>query len=184
MKKLAILSWTFLLALSVLQIQAQESKKASKETKTELKSERKALRKLERNGVSITAKNSFYADFGDVSNVMWKNSSYFDEATFTKNGQKMTAFYDFDGILVGTCTPKTFADVPVKAQQKIKTKYKDYTAGPVIMFDDNELNESDMMLYNIQFQDEDNYFIEMTKDNHKIVLRVNNSGDVFFFKEI
>ena len=48
MKRLAILSMTFLLAFAVLQIKAQEPKKEpKKEAKKVVKNERKALRKLE-----------------------------------------------------------------------------------------------------------------------------------------
>ena len=92
----------------------------------------------------------------------------------------MTAFYDNDGKLVGTTMIKTFADVPANGQKQIKKKYKDYTVGPVIFFDNNEFNETDMMLYGLQFDDEDNYFVELTKGNSKIVVRVNSAGDLLF----
>lgn len=192
MKKLAILSLTFLLAIGVIRIQAQEKEKAAikeikKEVKTEkkeLKTERKELRKLERTEVGTISKNSFYEAFGDVPNVKWRSSAYYDEATFTKDGHEMTAFFDFDEKLVGTTTVKTFADVPARGQKAIKTKYKDYTVGPVIFYDDNEFNDTDMMLYGLQFEDEDNYFVELTKENSKIVVRVNAAGEMFFFKKL
>ena len=38
-----------------------------------------------------------------------------------------------------------------------------------------------MMLYGQQFADADNYFVELSKDNKKIVLQVNMSGEVFYF---
>jgi hypothetical protein len=181
MKKLAIMSMTFLLVMAVVQIQAQEK---GKETKKEVKAERKALRKLERSEVSPTSKRNLQADFGNLSNVKWKTSDYFDEATFTKDGHEMTAFYDFKGELVGTTLIKTFADVPANGQKSIKKQYKDYSVGPVIFFDDNEANDTDMLLYGVQFDDEDNYFVELTKGNSKIIERVNIAGDVFFFKQL
>ncbi len=192
MKKLAILSMTFLLAITVIQIQAQEKEKAAiKETKKELKTEKKelktekkVLRKLESSEVNVISKNSLYTDFGDVPNVKWRSSAYFDEATFAKDGHEITAFYDFYGKLVGTTSPKTFADVPGKGQKTIKTRYKDYSVGPVIFFDDNEFSDTDMMLYGLQFDDEDNYFVELTKENSKIMVRVNTAGEMFFFKQL
>lgn len=185
MKRLAILSMTFLLALAVVQIQAQESKKeAKKEAKKEIKNERKALRKLERNEVNAVSKSSFFADFGDVPDVKWLKSVYFDEARFTKDGKELTAFYDFDGKLVGTTAIKTFADLPPKGQKAIQTKYKDYSIGPVIFYNENEFNESDMLLYGLQFEDEDNYFVELTKGNSKIIVRVDPMGVVYFFKQL
>jgi len=78
----------------------------------------------------------------------------------------------------------TFTDLPEKAQKYINKKYKDYNKGVVIFFNDNEFNETDMLLYNLQFQDEDSYFAELSKDNKKIVVRSNAAGDVYFFKEL
>ena len=196
MKKLAVLSVTFLLAISVFQVQAQVSKEVAekstiKETKNELKTEkkelkteRKELRKLTGSAVNTISKNSFYADFGDLPNVKWTKSIYFDEATFTKDGVEKTAFYDYDGKLVGTTEVKTLADVPAKGQKAIKSKYKDYTVGPVIFFDDNEFNETDMLLYGLQFDDADNYFVELAKGPSKMMVRVNAAGDVSFFKQL
>lgn len=181
MKKLGILLMTFLFSLSAIQGQTQKTGKAQPK---ETKKERVALRKLEGNTVSQTAKTTFNADIGNLPNVQWKRIETFDEASFTKDGKEMRAFYDPFGKLVGTTTRVTFADLPVKGQQEIKAKYKDYSIGPVIYYDDNEFNESDMMLYGVQFEDEDNYFVELAKGANKIVLQVNPRGEVFFFKQI
>ena len=196
MKTLAILSATFLLMSSALQIQAQDAKKEAekaaiktiknevKTEKKELKAEKKALRKLEGSEISTLSKKSFVADFGNVTDAVWRRSEVFDEVTFTKDGKTETAFYDTDAKLVGTTSVKTFDDLPFKGQKQIKNQYKDYTAGPVIFFNDNEANETDMLLYGIQFDDEDNYFAELQKGNNKIIVRVNTAGQVYFFKQL
>jgi hypothetical protein len=177
---------TFLFTMSLMQGQTKQTeKKEIKETKKELKTERVALRKLEGNIVSARAKGSFSVDFPNVTNAVWKRADTFDEVAFTnKNGLKMKAFYDIDGKLVGTTQNKTFADVPASGQNEIKKNYKDYTVGQVIFFDDNEANETDMMLYSTQFDDADNYFVELAKGDKKIVLQVNTTGQVFFFKQL
>jgi len=41
-----------------------------------------------------------------------------------------------------------------------------------------------MILYGIQFEDADNYFVELSKGTKKIVLQVNTDGVVFFFKQL
>ncbi|MCX6240168.1 MAG: hypothetical protein NTY07_21945 [Bacteroidia bacterium] len=185
MKKLAILSMAFLFVVSVSNLQAQESKKeVKKEEKKEAKAERKALRILEGSEVSVASKNSFNADFGALPNVIWQRSQNFDEATFTKNGQKMTAYYDFESKLVGTTSNITLSDAPSNVQKVIKDKYKNYKIGPVIFFDDNEANQTDMLLRGIQFDDEDNYFAELTKGNSTIMVRVDSEGRVYFFKKL
>jgi hypothetical protein len=185
MKPLAILSMTFVLAIAVIQTYAQEAEKAAvKDTKQELKSERKELRQLEGTKVNENAKNNFVSNFGNLPNVAWKRVDTYDQATFSKNGQKMTAFFDEDANLVGTVAPKRFADLPARGQKEIKTQYKDYTVGPVFFFDDNESNETDMIMYGTQFDDADNYFVELTKGTNKIVVEVSTDGLVIFFKKL
>lgn len=187
MKKLALYSMTlFLMAIFfVLQSQAQESKKEiKKEFKNELKTEKKTLKKLQGVEVSkITLKN-FLASWGNLPDVKWKRLDYFDEATFTKDGKDLKAYYDVDGNLVGTTTKKDFSNLPAIAQDKIKTDYKNYTIGPVIFFNDNEANDTDMALWNTQFNDQDAYFVEMAKGNRTIILMVDTDGDVTLFTEL
>ncbi len=185
MKKLTILSLVFLFSFSLVFGQTEKKDKEKiKEDKKELRTERVTLRKLEGTDVSVLAKDNFFADFGSVPDVKWKRIGLFDEAEFKKDGKEMKAFYDFDSNLVGTTHFVTFADIPAEGQKEIKKEYKEWSIGPVVFFDDNEANESDMLLYGVQFTGEDNYFVELTKGTSKIVLQINSSGDVFFFKEL
>jgi hypothetical protein len=150
----------------------------------EKKIERKELRKLNGAEVSNQAKQQFLIDFPNATDAQWKRTTVFDEVSFTKDGKKWKSFYDNDSKLVGTTSIITFAELPVNDQKEIDKKYKDYSKGPVVFFDDNEFNETDMFLYNMQFDDEDNYFVELSKGAKKIVVRVNTAGEVFFFKEL
>jgi hypothetical protein len=186
MKKLAILIMLSVFGLYSVHGQALKEEKAKiKETKKELKSERVALRKLEGTIVSEKAKSSFAVDFANAKDTQWKRVDTFDEVIFTNaDGQKMRAFYDYGSKLVGTTQAKTFADLPAKGQQEIKKLYKDYTIGQVIFFHDNEANDTDMIMYGIQFDDADNYFAELTKETKKLVLKVNTEGIVSIFKEL
>jgi hypothetical protein len=186
MKKLAVLSMTFLFAMSIVFGQTQKAdKEKTKETKKEVKAERVALKKLEGSDVNTLAKNNFSSDFKDAKDVEWKRIETYDKASFTtKDGKKMSAYYDINGNLVGTTQYKTFADLPEAGQKDIKKNYKDYTIGQVVFYDDNENNDTDMILYGVQFEDQDNYFVEMIKGTDKIVLQVNTKGEVFFFKQL
>jgi hypothetical protein len=180
---------TLLFLQSVVQGQAQitdktqnkESKKEVKETKKELKRESAALKKLEGNNVSSVAKNNFSTDFGNMSNVKWKRLGTFDEATFTKNGKEMKAFYDYDGKMIGTTSVITFDDLPVTGQTEIKTRYKDYSVAKVVFFKDNIANQTDMILYGIQFDDVDCYFVELKKGTDKIVVKAKPDGEISYF---
>jgi hypothetical protein len=125
----------------------------------------------------------FMTDFPNATNVSWKRDG-FEEASFTLNGKEMKAFYDYDDNLIGTTTPASYSDLPAAAQKEIEKFYPGYTPKSVILFDDNEFNDTDMILYGNAFQDEDNYFVEMTNNNKTVVLQVNMEGLVSYFKDI
>ena len=196
MKKVAILSLTALLAISFMPLAAQEVNKdllksKIKSDRSEIKSEKKEIKivkeelhKLVGGTIPKLTKDVFMADFGNVPDAKWKRAVYFDEVVFTKDGKEMKAFYDSGSKLVGTTMTKSFEDVPVSAQKEIKKKYKDYTVKQVVFFDDNELNDTDMLLWYTQFADEDNYFVVLSKNKKDIILQVNMKGEVTFFKEI
>ena len=152
--------------------------------KKEKKEEKKELRAFKGTEVNYQAKQQFLKDFGDVNVTSWERTYDFDKATFTKDGQIMSAYYDIDANLIGTTMDKTFDDLPAKAQKYINSKYGSYSKSGVIFFDDNEFNETDMVLYNQPFEDADNYFVELQKDSKEIILRVNMNGDVSFFKQL
>ena len=175
MKKIALLSVLFLMTMAVLPSQAQE-------TKSERKVERKALHKLKGNEVSQMAKNNFNSDFGEVQNAIWKREGTYDQVSFTQDGHKKTAYYDEQSNLVGTAQKKALTDLPAKAQKEISTKYKDYKVEQVIFYDDNEADATDMILYEVQFEHADNYFVELTKADKTIILEVPMTGEVILFK--
>jgi hypothetical protein len=124
---------------------------------------------------------NFYVDFGYIPIVGWEFSDELDKISFLKDGVLCTAYYDFDSKLIGTISNVTVADLPAHALDKINKTYNGYTVGDVIFFDDNELNETDMIYYNRRFDNEDKYFVELKNDKEKIVVQVNDVGDVSFF---
>lgn len=153
----------------------------AKELKKDVK---KVLQKLRNSEVSEQSKASFASEFGNVPDVQWERTEYFDVATFTKDGQKIKAYFDINGEFVGTVTEKTFDDIPAKAKDYIKKKYPDYTIGDVILYTDNPKSESDMLLFGTEMESATNYFVELRKDNKRIILKVSPEGDVSFFKEL
>ena len=192
MKKLLFVSATTLLLAAAANAQTNTAavkndiaslNKQESTIKKEKREEKKELRKLNGKEVSYQAKEQFASDFNNIRATSWERTAYFDKATFTKNGQVMMAYYDAGAQLVGTIMPKTFADLPANAQKFIDTKYKGYSKEAVVMFDDNEWNETDMVLYGQQFEDEDNYFVELKKDNKQIVLQVKMDGDVSYYTD-
>jgi hypothetical protein len=132
---------------------------------------------------NYTTEQNFEIQFPDAANVTWKRNG-FEEASFTRNGKEMKAFYDYNHELIGTTTPVNYLDMPAIARKFIEKHYRDYTTQSVILFDDNEYNPSDMVLYGNTFADADNYFIELSNNNKTIVLEVNMEGLVTFFKDL
>ena len=51
----------------------------------------------------------------------------------------------------------------------------------VVKYDDNESNDTDMILYGTAFNDADNYFVELKNDSEAIVVKVDLPGEVSFF---
>ena len=192
MKKIFFLSAAFIIAAAVraqtndalVKNEIKSDKKQELTIKEEKREERKELRKLEGKEVDNLTRLAFYGDFGNIPVIKWERTENYDEATFMKDGEATTAYYDADSKLVGTTSNKTFEDLPAAAQKSINAKYRDYTKGTVVFFDDNEANETDMILYGDQFADADNYFVDLKKDNNEIILQVNMIGDVSFFKKL
>ncbi len=187
MKKIIILPIAFLVTLSTAMGQNDKTEMA-RVTRPRKASEIRTESAPAKASATVRAPeivmNNFYSDFGEISNVRWSRESNFDVAQFSKAGRKLKAYYDPDGILVGTTEQKTFSDLPLKVQDRIRDKYKDYSIGPVIFFHDNEMNETDMSLWETQFADQDNYFVEMMKGSEKIILRVDTQDEVFFFTKL
>jgi hypothetical protein len=132
---------------------------------------------------NYTTEQNFEEQFRDATNVTWKING-FEEASFTLNGKDMKAFYDYEHQLIGTTTPVNYFDMPAVARKYVEKHYSDYTTQSVILYDDNEYNQTDIVLYGNAFQDADNYFIELANNNKRIVLEVNMEGLVTFFKDL
>lgn len=191
MKKLFLLLAATLTLSALTNAQSTDVKKEVKSEKQDqkaarqdIKKDRKALRKLEGSEVSYQAQQSFAADYPKAAGATWKRDGAYDRVAFTQDGNTMAAYYDINAKLVGTVTDKKYEDLPATAREYIAKKYGDYTRGPVIHYDDNESNDTDMILYGTQFEDQDNYFIELTKNGKTDVLQVNPEGEVFFFATV
>jgi hypothetical protein len=181
MRRLEMLFIVMLLFVTVDLSQAQVIKNEFKKGK---KVEHRALRKLIGTNINVVSKSSFVKSFGKLSDVVWKRTVFFDEATFKEGGHNLTAYFDEFGKLVGTTSVVAFADIPVLAQKKIAKNYKYARIGKVTYFDDNELNNTDMMLFGIQFVDTDKYFVEMMQGAKRFILDCDSKGNVTLFKQL
>jgi hypothetical protein len=155
----------------------------SKESKKQSRKEKREKRREEwLHSVSRPTEDQFYQDFPGASNVSW-NEAAFAEATFNDGTGIKTAYYDFDNKLVGTTAEVDISLLPAKAKEHIAKRYPGYSIEKLILFDDNEANETDMFLFDNSFSDEDTYFPLLTNGTDKIILKVNTDGAVSFFKD-
>lgn len=185
MKNLIASAIVLVFGIVTAQAQTQTSaREIKKELKTEKRTANKEARKMNASTVNVRSKDNFLRDFPNAADVKWARSAQFDEATFSANGIKTTAYYDYGSNLVGTTTNKKFADLPAAAQKRIKKDYKDYVVGSVILYDDNENNNTDMFLYGTQFEDADHYFVTISKGSHEDVLMVSMEGVVSYFHKM
>jgi hypothetical protein len=184
MKKIGMLLIVLAVAYSTLPGQSSKTGQSTqKDMKTERKTPKVPLKKLATGVINPIAKDNFARDFGNVPAIKWERTTFYDEVVFSKAGKDYRAFYDPQGNLVGTTSVASINELPANVQNELKTKYKDYTLGKIVFYDDNEANSTDMYLYGLQFEDADNYFIELTKGSKRIVLQATPEGALFFFTE-
>jgi hypothetical protein len=191
MKKFAILTVTFMLALNIGQSFGQDTKNYAstsnpnkKEKRIEKRGDRRELRILEGTKVSSTSIKNFKIDFVNATNVNWTRTPNYDIATFNLKSQELKAYYDSDSQLVGTTQYKTIEDLPEKGQKIIKNKYKDYSIGKIMYFNNNDLNRSPMLLWGTEIVDQSSYFVELASGSKKLVVYVDQGGNVKPFKEL
>jgi hypothetical protein len=152
------------------------------ESKRQLRKEKREERKMEwLHYVDPVTESNFYADFPGASDVSWTQGA-FVEASFVRDGVEKVAYYDSDRNLVGTTQIVEFSSLPASAQKVIRDRYPDYTVEKVVLYEDNQENDTDMYLFDAAFEDQDNYFPVLSRGNKEIILKVTMGGDVSFFQ--
>mgnify|MGYP006384000165 FL=1 len=169
---------------SVLKSEIKTNKTDKKIYKDKKRQDRKELRALEGTKVSEQALQQFTRDFGNLPVLKAYRSYNFDEITFVQNGIQSKAYYDGDAQLVGTTHTIAYTNLPANAQKKINKLYKAYKVMEVILFDDNEANESDIWFYNTRFNDADSYFVRLQNANKRIIVQVDLNGDISYFASL
>ena len=88
-----------------------------------------------------------------------------------------------DNELVGTTNIIDYSVLPTRAREQIEKRYPEYNVERVILFDDNEANDTDMFLFSHTFEDEDTYFAVLGHDSKEIILKITIDGLVSFFQD-
>jgi hypothetical protein len=73
--------------------------------------------------VNASVLNTFSKDFAGATEVNWTSSSQFYKASFVYNAQHVTAFYSFDGEMLGLARNISSLDLPMHLQTSLKKDY-------------------------------------------------------------
>jgi len=85
--------------------------------------------------VDYKVKTSFEARFAGAQNVVWSAKEAYIKAAFTIAEEKVEAFFDGEGELIGLSRKVDLKKLPLNAIQKIKKDYASYQVSEAIEFD-------------------------------------------------
>ena len=108
----------------------------------------------------------FKGDFKDASNINWTITSTFAKADFLQDEEKVEAFYDLDGVLIGTSYHISLNELPKEAKKILATRYAQYNVTEVIRYEGME---------------EAAYYIATEDIKEKVVFRLSGNKDVSVF---
>ena len=121
----------------------------------------------ETNEVSYRVQNNFKSQFNQAQKVNWSVKSNFTKATFEEAGQKIEAFYDLNGNMIGTSRNITLNELPTGAKRAFAKSYGGYTVKEAIRFEGTE---------------EDAYYISAENEKENVILKVSNDRNVSVFR--
>jgi len=125
--------------------------------------------------VSYAVQNDFASTFSDATDVTWTVTTNTQKASFISNGVKMTAFYNMSGEYLGLTQDVAYSTIGAKAKKEIASQYAGYDVNEVIKLETNGANTNFA---------ETVYFVDLKSSAAEVLVRVNQSNDVFFFQKV
>jgi hypothetical protein len=117
--------------------------------------------------VNFQTLQNFKNTFVDAEDVQWSVRNDYAKASFIDDGDKMEAYFDLSGDLIGTSRAITTQVLPKAARKHINKKYSDYTWKEVIEF---------------KGKDSEHYFVSLNNNKENVILQISKEGDVSVFK--
>lgn len=118
---------------------------------------------------SLKVSEHFAASFSKAKNVSWKSDSRYEKVSFELGNEKVNAFYDLGGELIGTSKNVAFDKLPKAAIETITTKY----TFPVYQVKD--------CIEFVNASNEKNYYVSFNKSGETVVVEITKSGMVSLF---
>jgi hypothetical protein len=125
---------------------------------------------------SYAVQQAFSAEFTNATNAVWTVTKNTQKVDFLIDGVKKTAFYNLSGEFLGTTQYIAYTAIPAKSQKLIADNYKGYKASDVIVYQANEALNRDI--------EPVTYFVDLKSAEHEVLVRVTDSGNIEFFKQV
>lgn len=110
---------------------------------------------------------AFQSEFTTATEVEWKAATDYYMASFNMNGQRVFAYYNTDGQLMGITRNLSSAQLPVALQNNLKKNYAAYWISD---------------LFEVANNNGTSYYVTLETGNSKIVLQSANGSDWSTYK--
>ena len=100
--------------------------------------------------------NAFKTEFVNANQVEWTISPDYFKASFDLNGQRVFAFYNTDGELMGLSRNIASSQLPVKLQASLKNNYKGFWISDLFEMSNNNGTS---------------YYVTLENGSNKVILR-------------
>lgn len=106
---------------------------------------------------------NFKVQFENASDVKWSAGKDYMKAAFSLNNERMEAFYNTNGELIGTTKSADLNNLPIKAKRAFAKKMEGYTVKEAIRFEGI---------------DESAYYISAENEKGSVILKIDDKGFV------
>lgn len=118
--------------------------------------------------VNTTVLNAFNSEFADAKDVQWTSGQSYYKASFQYNDQYVTAFYGFDGQVLGVARNISSLDLPMNLQTSLKKEY----SGRWIT-----------ELFEVSNEEGTHYYITLEQADSKVTLKSSNGSKWSVYKK-
>ncbi|MBS1573766.1 MAG: hypothetical protein JST09_00565 [Bacteroidetes bacterium] len=122
----------------------------------------------EEKNVNPKALNSFRTEFSTAREVEWTTTSDYYRAAFDMNGQKVFAYYNTEGELMGLTRNISSTQLPLHLQSNLKKSYEGYWISD---------------LFEVSNNNGTSYYVTLEDGEKKIVLKSASGSDWSTYKK-
>ena len=118
--------------------------------------------------VNSAVLEKFNSEFAGATEVSWSSGTGFYKAAFVYNTQRVTAFYSFEGEMIGLARNISSLDLPMNLQTSLKKEY----GGRWIS-----------ELFELSNEEGTSYYITLEQADTKIILKSTNGSQWSIYKK-